>query len=48
MASSIEVVRERTCKMHGDDMVLCSSSSELDTLGTNASSARHLLVIFRV
>ena len=48
MASSIEVVKERTCKMDGDDKTLCSSSNELDTLDTNASFARHVLVIFRV
>ena len=48
MASSTEAVKERTCKMDRGDMILCSSSNELDTLGTNTSSSRHVLVIFRV
>ena len=48
MASSIEVAEERTCKMDGDCRIPCSSSNELDTLDTDASFARHVLVIFRV
>ena len=48
MASSTKEAKERTCTMFGDDKMLCSSSNELDILGTNTSSARHVLVIFRV
>ena len=48
MASNTKDAKERTCTMFGDDKMLYSSSNELDILGTNTSSARHVLVIFRV